>query len=178
MIQLSSCCSLKEPNYRDLKNAVLNRENIIYYKMLFVHTDKKATIGYVSTNELRSNLLYDKKYKNSNLDSLVSKMLKGEYAFPLDSLELSGRFEFSSYVTDCYMRQSFKSFLNCFTQSDKEGNEFMINHELTQQEKLTVIYFLYFNGYYTVYDDYEGRYFARKGIKKPVIEKVKVKVIE
>ncbi len=172
ILQLGSCKplnSLKENN--ELKNAVLDND-LFYSEMLFFSTEVKEQIGYITIFNLRRNLLYDKKYDNCNLDSLSSEALKGNHPFRCDELERCFKPSFS--IEKSYKSLSFKSFLEKFTQYLNAHNYFTIHNELTENEKETVAYFLYLNGYYTSYDDYENYYFSTKGLRKPIIEKVEV----
>lgn len=169
---LGSCKSLNSLKRNDeLKNAVLNND-LFYSEMLFFLTKEKKQIGYITIFNLRRNLLYDDKYDNCNLDSILSEALKGNHFFNCDELE--GCFEPSFSIEKSYKKLSFKFFLEKFTQYLDTLNCFMIRNELTETEKETVAYFLYLNGYYTCYDDYENRYFSTKGIRKPIIEDVEL----
>ena len=174
ILQLSSCKSSNNLKEIDrLKNEILN-DDIFYTDMLFFPTEEKGQIGYITIFGLRRNLLNDKKYTNCNLDSLVSEALKGNH--PFNCYELEGCFEPSNHIENSYKKLSFKSFLEKFTQYLDTRNYFMIRNELTENEKETVVYFLYLNGYYTSYDDYENRYFSTKGL--PVRELEEIDLIE
>lgn len=174
---VSSCISWKEQNYRDFTRAVLNKEDIYYFEILFVQTERKGTLGYIDAFNLRREFLNGKKYKKYNLDSLLYKILDGEYKFKCEDLAIDC-FELSDSISHSYAQQSFKSFLSCFTHYNKNRQEYVVEHELSEDKKLTVIYYLYLNGYYAKYDDYDNRYFVTKGIKKPVFEEVKLEYLK
>lgn len=176
VLLLGSCRSLnslKENN--KLKNLVLY-DDLHYSEMLFFPTEVKDQIGHITIFNLRRNLLYDNRYDNYNLDSLLSEILKGNYLFRCNELE--GCFNLSAFIEDDYKKLPFKSFLRKFTKYFDDCDCFMIDYALAGEEKKTVMYFLYLNGYYTVYDDYEIRYFSIKGLRKPIIEEIEVEVIE
>ena len=168
--------SLKEIN--ELKGAVLDSD-IFYSEMLFFPTEKKRLVGYINIFNLRRNFFYSKKYDHCNLDSLLSEALKGTHVFSCKELE--GCFELSFSIEQDYKKLSFKSFLEKFTLHDETLDYFMIRHELTENEKETVAYFLYLNGYYTSYDDYENRYFVKKGfryIRDDELEDIEIIIVE
>ena len=169
-----SCGSLRDEN--KLKHAVLNEEDIPYFEILFFQTDTKGKFGYVSAYVLRRNLLYSKRYNHLDSDSLLSEALRGKYFF--NCLSLTGCFELSNPIMDSYKRQSFKSFLKGFTRYDNVRNAYTIQYDLSEEEQLTVAYCLYQNGYYTKFDDPGNSYFARKGIRKPIIEDIEIIIIE
>ena len=162
----------------ELKSAVLNND-LFYSEILFFSTEKKEKVGYIIVFNLRRNLLHDKKYENCNLDSLLSEALNGNYSFSCS--ELDGCFEPSLSTEKSYKELSFESFLEKYAQYFDTYNFFMIRNDLTEDERLTVAYFLYLNGYYTTYDDYENCYFSKKGfqlIKDDDMEKVDLIKIE
>ena len=169
-----SCGSLRDEN--KLKHAVLNKEDIPHFVILFFQTETKGQVGYASAYELRRHILYYKGYEHLNLDSLLSKALRGKYFF--DCLSLTGCFELSNPIMDSYKKQSFKSFLKEFTQYDDVRNTYTIQYDLSDEERLTVAYYLYQNGYYTIFDDPGNSFFARKGIRKPIIEEIEITIIE
>ena len=179
ILQLGSCRYLNSLTEVDeLKNAVLGSD-LFYSEMLFFPTEVKEKFGYITIFNLRRNLLNDKKYDNCNLDSLLSEALKGNHAFSCNELE--GCFEPSSSVVDSYNKLSLEPFLEKFTQHLDTRNYFMICNELTENEKETVAYFLYLNGYYTTYDDYENRYFLKKGfrfIRDDELEEIDIIIME
>ena len=162
-LQLGSCISLNSLKENDeLKNAIL-KSDLLYSEMLFFPTEEEEQVGYITIFNLRRNLLNDKKYDNCDLDSLLSEALKGNHSFSCSELERC--FKPSSIIEKSYKKLSLKSFLEKFTQYFDIRNYFMIHDELTQNEKETVAYFLYLNGHYTTYDDYENRYFLKKGFR-------------
>lgn len=165
ILQLGSCKSLKNNN--ELKKAILESD-LFYTEILFLSIDEKDQVGHITIYNLRRNLFYDKKYNTYNLDSLVSESLKGNYSF--NCFELDGCFEISANIEKSYKDLSFKSFLKKFTRYLSASNCFMICHELTENEKKKVAYFLYLNGYYTSHDDYDNHYYSTKAIAAIEIE--------
>ena len=170
---LSACKSLNV--YNDIKKMVLD-ESRSFSELLFFQTEIKGKIGYIEANGLRRNLLYDKKYSNYNLDSLLFAAYKGNYAF--NCRELSGCFELSNFVADCYKQLSFKAFLKKFTLHKNNRREFLNHHKLTEPDELTIAYFLYLNGYYTVYDDYDGHYYTKRGGVTTPVKPIKLKTLK
>jgi len=130
MIGMISCISWKEHNYRDFKRAVLNKEDISYFEILFVQTERKGTLGYIDAFNLRRELFYGKEFKNYNLDSLLYKILDGEFKFNCESLAIDC-FELSDSISDCYAKLKFKSFLSRFTHYNKNRQEYVVEHELS-----------------------------------------------
>jgi len=176
ILQLGSCKSLDSLKEIDrLKNEILV-DDIFYSEMLFFPTEEKELVGYITIFNLRRNLFYNKKYNSCNIDSLLSEVLKGNYAFSCKELE--GCFEPSISIEKSYKKLSFKSFLEKYTQYPDNRDYYMIRHELTENEKETVAYFLYLNGYYTSYYDYENRYFSTKGLPARELEDVEIIIVE
>lgn len=162
ILQLGSCKSLK--NDKELKNAILDSD-LTHFQMLFFPTDENQ-VGYITIFDLRKIFLYSKKYDNCNIDSLLSEALKGRHSFSCKELEAC--FDLSNVIVDNYRELPFSSFLEKFTRYCSTDDYFIINNELAENEKETVAYFLYLNGYYTSYDDYDGLYISTKGM--PVVE--------
>ena len=176
ILQLGSCKSSNSLKEIDrLKNEILV-DDIFYTEMLFFPTEENERIGYITIFGLRRNLLNDEKYNNCNLDSLLSEALKRNHSFSCNEME--GCFKPSISIENSYKELSFKSFLEKYTQYPDNCDYYMIRHELTENEKETVAYFLYLNDYYTSYDDYENRYFSTKGLPVRELEDVEIIIVE
>lgn len=174
-IGVNSCISRTEQTYCDFKKAVLNKEGVLYKEILFVQTEKKDILGYANAFDVRRELLNGKEFRNCNKDSLLDKILRGEYRFDCENSLAFDFFKLSIFITDSYENQSFKYFLSSFTKYKKTEQEYVVKHQLSQDEKMTVIYYLYLNGYYAKYDDYDNRYYVTKGLREPVMEVLDIK---
>jgi hypothetical protein len=92
-----------------------------------------------------------------------SKFIKGVILrdIILDKNEVEGRFRLNNRIISEFNKIPFGDFLVKYTKYERE-NECSLGNDLSHDEKMTVIYCLYQNNYYTGFDDVIGLYLSEK----------------
>ncbi|MDH6311471.1 hypothetical protein M2137_000221 [Parabacteroides sp. PFB2-10] len=139
-----------------LSNEPLNLEHPSRYEGLHLFVgcedknEKKITFPRVLKIEYLKN-----KY-SMNYKTYLRKILNEDIHIDLPE----SCFRLNAVISDNYAKMNFNAFFSLYCYEN--GSVFRIAQSLSENESLTVLYYLFLNEYYSFWDDYIGIYSIRK----------------
>lgn len=162
-----SCSTRKEfpEAYSDLKPFVLNQDNAGYMYMMFFKTEDE-NIAYIEAFNLQRNLYNSSKYNNIDKGIFYKDIITEKRLLSCADLTLC--FTPDREILIYNDEHPIDSLIHKYAHKT-DNDKYIVDSELSLEKRLTVIYCLYLNGIYTVWDDYSGFYIFNKN--KPQINK-------
>lgn len=165
LFSLISCNSttLKPENHDVLieKIVIEDSDSIILEGgiILFCKSNSKDKIGYMDTYDLIKTYNNDPRYQSNNNEKFVSDIINLKIGFDCD--DIIRCFSINDTVKSFYNKSDFSKFLLNYCTTD-DNIEYRITNNLSYNSQLTVIYYLFKNNYYTVFEDLSGFYYSGK----------------
>lgn len=125
---------------------------LIFYKGV-----EDSKFGYMTIDELKKT--YKSKYKDIAFKEFLINVLYQNIT--VNCSEYNECFKLNDTIKLFYEKLPFESFFTKYNQN-VNGGTYTVDTTLSEEEQMTVFYYLFQNGYYTTFDDYIGRYYSRK----------------
>lgn len=125
---------------------------------LFCEIDKKEKKFQL----LDSSMLFkahDESYPNIDYKDFILKIFSNQLT--IECMEAYECFILNDTITTEYSNTSFSVFVKKYTKI-YENNVYILNRDLSPNIRLSVMYYMFLNGYYTSYDDVAGYYFSER----------------
>ncbi|MDU1905991.1 MAG: hypothetical protein E6772_14545 [Dysgonomonas sp.] len=157
------CCShnTESINHDKLINGILREDSdsLILDNgiILFCKSNIKEQMGYMTIYALQKTYNNDSRYQSNNNKKFISDVINWKIA--LDCDDIIRCFTISNVVKTYYENNDFQKFLmNYCTTND--SIEYTIKSSLPFEIEMSVIFYLYQNGYYTSHNDIAGAYYS------------------
>jgi len=168
-------------------------QNHITHQELIEFISNEDPDGYSLVSEIYLFSIFKNENKIKLLDSSI--LLKGHYHFfndvsykdfvlgvfsnkcNLECTEVYECFALDEVISADYNQLSFSSFVEKYI-IHRSKNNHTIKKDLSHNATLTVMYYLFLNDYFTVYDDISGLYYSERMKSLPTEESIKLEELQ
>ena len=146
--------------YQDMKDFVLDEYNRNGKYLLFFETQNKNKIIFVAAIDMQYPLRHSPIFKGIDIESAFKDIMLGKTI--LSCRDLGECFALSRIISEEYKKKGIKEFLKIYAIQSEYNYRYVINPNLSNEEKLSVAYYFYLNNIYTLIDDYTGHFISWK----------------
>ena len=162
-VLVMSSCNRNPSNHSLLINNVVKDNEDSFSSLsniiLFCKVQDESHIGVTDVSGIQKNYKNTHLTNQSSYQEYVNDILN--WNIILETIDINEVFIPNDTITLYYNNHSFSDFLSKYCDKTKDGRYSVIAN-ISHNSQLTIIFYLYRNNYYTIYDDYIGLYYSEE----------------